>query len=328
MTYVVIITYGNRWTYLEKVLNFFTSCDDVQIIVVNNNSQYSVDQFVKNLNISNVFIINSLENKGSAWGFKTGIQYASNQKECDFIWLLDDDNLPQTNALEKLHLQFSIVKAQSNKNNFALMAFRIDRKYLSNVVNGEPIKWNFPQANAFLGFHLFKLHFLILKKLKLFKRKTAKNNIILPCAPYGGFFFHKELIKLIGLPDERFFVYADDFDFTYRIQKNGGAIYFVEDCKINDLEQTWQNKKQKKLFSPNILEVESNKVYFSTRNFIFFQKQNLVTNKFIFNLNRIVYSNYLSLLALLKGKRANYKRFLEASEDGLNENFNNNKYPI
>ncbi len=328
MTYVVIVTYGNRKTYLERVLNYFTPVDAIQIIVVNNNSDYSVAELILSLNRPEIFCINSKENKGSAWGYKTGIQYASEQEDCDFIWLLDDDNLPETNSLEILQSQFDFFKSKKENNNFALMAYRTDRKYISNVVRGEPVKWNFPQSDAFLGFHLFKLHYLISKKLKLFKKTSFENNITIPCAPYGGFFFHKDLIQLIGFPDERFFVYADDFDFTYRIQELGGVIYLIKDCKIYDLEQTWQADSKKKMFSPNILTVDSNKVYLSTRNFIYFQNQHLVRNRFIFNLNRIVYSNYLYLLAILKGKKANFRRFLEATNDGLNGNFNNNKYPI
>lgn len=328
MTYVVIVTYGSRRTYLERVLNFFSPLDSIQIIVVNNNSDYSVAELILSLNRPEIFCINSKENKGSAWGYKTGIQHASEQENCDLIWLLDDDNLPETNSLEILQSKFELLKSEKENNNFALMAYRVDRKYISNVVRGEPVKWNFPQSDAFLGFHLFKLHYLISKKLKLFKRTSLKNNINIPCAPYGGFFFHKDLIQMIGLPDERFFVYADDFDFTYRIQELGGVIYLIEDCKVHDLEQTWQISKQKRMFSPNILNVESNKVYLSTRNFIYFQNQHLVHNRFIFNLNRIIYSNYLYLLAILKGKRANFRRFLEATNDGLNGNFNNNKYPI
>ena len=328
MTYVVIVTYGNRRLFLEKVLSFFTAYNSLQIVIVNNNSEYSVDRINLVLNNPNVFIINSTENKGSAWGYKTGIQYAYNQENCEMIWLLDDDNLPEKNSLEILQTKFDQLKLQYTNNNFALMAFRTDRRYLSNVVDGEPINWNFPQTDAFLGFHLFKLYFFIFKIFKLFK-KDGKNKILeIPCAPYGGFFFHKDLIKFIGFPDERFFVYADDFEFTYRIQEVGGSIFLINDARINDLEPTWQDNKEKRMFSPNILEVDSNKVYLSTRNFVFFQKKHLVKNAFIFNLNRIVYSNYLSLLAFLKGKQVNYRRFLEATDDGLKGNFNNKKYPI
>ena len=217
MTYVIIVTYGDRKQFLEQILFFFNTYTSLQLVIINNNSEYSVNEINLVLNNPNVFIINSAVNKGSAWGYKTGIQYACNQQNCEMIWLLDDDNLPETNTLEILQSQYEHLQSHSNFKHFALMPFRTDRSYLSNVIQGEPIKWNFPQKNAFLGFHIFKLHFKLVKKLNLLKRKSHSSNFVIPCAPYGGFFFHKDLIKLIGLPDERFFVYADDFEFTYRI---------------------------------------------------------------------------------------------------------------
>ncbi len=327
MTYIVIVTYGNRRSYIEKVINFLSNQGSLQIVVVDNNSEYSLERISVVVNNSRIFIIHSDINEGSAWGYKTGIQYACSQQNCEMIWLLDDDNLPEINTLKKLQSQYENIKSQNKNKYFALMSFRTDRNYLSNVIHGEPIAWNFPQKNAFLGFHLFKLHFKLFKKVKLFSKITQSNNLVIPCAPYGGFFFHKDLIKMIGLPDERFFVYADDFEFTYRITEMGGSIILVEDALISDLEQTWQIK-QKKMFSSNILDVDNNKVYFSTRNFVFFQKLHLVNNNFIFAMNRIIYSNYLSLLAFFKGKRSNYRRFIEASNDGLKGNFDNKKYPI
>ena len=325
MTYVIIVTYGDRKQFLEQILFFFNTYTSLQLVIINNNSEYSVNEINLVLNNPNVFIINSAVNKGSAWGYKTGIQYACNQQNCEMIWLLDDDNLPETNTLEILQSQYEHLQSHSNFKHFALMPFRTDRSYLSNVIQGEPIKWNFPQKNAFLGFHIFKLHFKLVKKLNLLKRKSHSSNFVIPCAPYGGFFFHKDLIKLIGLPDERFFVYADDFEFTYRITEAGGAIFLIENARISDLEQTWQTK-QSNTFSSNILSVDNNKVYFSIRNFV--QKLHLVSNNFIFTFNRIIYSNYLSLLAFFTGKQFNYRRFLEATNDGLKGNFNNKKYPI
>ncbi len=328
MTYVVIVTYGDRRLYLEKVLNYFTGYNSLQIVIVNNNSDYSVDDLNLGLKNSNVFIINSAENKGSAWGYKTGIQHASKHENCDTIWLLDDDNLPENGTYEKLNQEFYLKQQQFPKNNFALMALRADRKYLTNVASGEPVKWNFPQPNAFLGFHIFNLHFLILRKFAGIKPENNSQTINIPCAPYGGLFFHKDLVNQIGLPDERFFVYADDFEFTYRINEARGAIFLVKDAIVIDLEKTWQIKKYKKLFHSNAIESETNKVYYATRNFVYFQNKHLIRNKFIFNLNRIVYCNYLSLLSLIKGKRSNYKRFIIAVEDGLNDRFNNKNYPI
>ncbi len=55
----------------------------------------------------------------------------------------------------------------------------------------------------------------------------------------AGLFFHKDLIEKIGLPDESYFLYVDDFDFTYRITKAGGEIWMVTNSHLHDLESSF-----------------------------------------------------------------------------------------
>ena len=40
------------------------------------------------------------ENTGSAGGYKLGLEEAYKCNECEFIWLLDDDNKPQKDSLK------------------------------------------------------------------------------------------------------------------------------------------------------------------------------------------------------------------------------------
>ena len=56
--------------------------------------------------------------------------------------------------------------------------------------------------------------------------------------PYGGLFFHRSIIDIIGLPDTNYFLYGDDFDFSYRITKKGGKIFLVTQSVIEDLEKS------------------------------------------------------------------------------------------
>lgn len=51
--------------------------------------------------------------------------------------------------------------------------------------------------------------------------------------PYGAcLLFRQEVMKKIGLMDERFFMYYDEVDLCYRIKKTGGKIYFIPDIKV------------------------------------------------------------------------------------------------
>jgi GT2 family glycosyltransferase len=51
--------------------------------------------------------------------------------------------------------------------------------------------------------------------------------------PYGAcLLFRQEVMKKIGLMDERFFMYYDEVDLCYRIKKSGGKIYFVPGIQV------------------------------------------------------------------------------------------------
>ncbi|MEM4965125.1 MAG: hypothetical protein QXT13_13345 [Pyrobaculum sp.] len=58
----------------------------------------------------------------------------------------------------------------------------------------------------------------------------------IPFIGYGGMFFHKKLIDTIGYLDERFYVYDDDIEWTYRITHKGGAIYLVLSSIVLDID--------------------------------------------------------------------------------------------
>jgi GT2 family glycosyltransferase len=105
---VVTVTYGNRWQFLEQVIKRALSFTEVNYVVaVNNASDYELPAPDKK-----VIVLTNTDNKGSAGGYKQGISYAFNKLDCDFIWLLDDDNLPEEGSLSKLLKQWNILLTQ------------------------------------------------------------------------------------------------------------------------------------------------------------------------------------------------------------------------
>ena len=100
---VLTVTYGNRWRFLQQVLQRVLSfAEVVQVIVVDNASEYSVLKEASALDNNRINVLINAENKGSAGGYHQALKYASEQVSADFFWLLDDDNLPDENALKIL----------------------------------------------------------------------------------------------------------------------------------------------------------------------------------------------------------------------------------
>lgn len=325
MVGIIIVTYGNRWNLLKKLIVRLINQQFLSaILIVNNNVKYNLEKELSEFQCNYIRIYSFRENRGSAEAYKKGIEIICSLEKIDYIWLLDDDNLPTQNSLSYLIDYWKGNKI--NPENDALMCLRNDRPYLVQVAHGKPVRYYFPKKNAFLGLHIFRIHeFFIKKLLSGYKSKNTKP-VIIPCAPYGGLFFHKDIIKKIGYPDERFFVYADDFEFTYRITNAGGKITLVPDATIDDLEKTWFNKTKHGIFYSRYLEQNDFRSYMSVRNTVYLQNKYLVKNKLLYRINFFFFMLHIFTLALLKNKLTEYRNFRLAVEDGNNENFDNTSF--
>lgn len=128
--YVVTVTYGNRIQYLREVINAAFASGAFKIIVVDNgSSQESRRAFKDIINESNgmVRFILFPVNKGSAVGFSKGIKIATNQSDCEFVWLLDDDNTPDSNALAALIQSYDDIKFRYNHSFLCLISLFLIR---------------------------------------------------------------------------------------------------------------------------------------------------------------------------------------------------------
>lgn len=279
----IIVTYGNRFHYLEHVVKRLLKEKIDTILIVSNGSDKISKKLILDLKTKSkkIKLIILKKNYGSALAIKKGLEYAL-KTDCKFILLLDDDNLPALGfkkILEKKYRQYG----NSYKNIFSPNRYKL--KYYKNIqsknnpfifLNNNFIKFNFLQ----IIFHFIKKFFI--KKVKL------KKNILMQVAPYGGLFFNKDLIKKVGYPKTNFFLYADDFDFTLRMTRNNFNIYYSKDYLIKDLDPTLDVNNY---FSKKI---DEKKIFFQVRNHTYFSR-NFITNKIIYYFNMYIFLFYFIL---------------------------------
>ncbi|MVN20006.1 glycosyltransferase family 2 protein [Mucilaginibacter arboris] len=318
---VLTVTYGNRWAFLGQVLKRVLSFEQVsQVIIVNNASDYEVIKEVQQLADNRLQVIDNAENKGSAGGYKQAIEYAHRFIDTDFIWLLDDDNLPDENALKKLLQKWDEIPGGNNEK--ALFCLRGDRKPHVKIAQGEnPYRYYLVPDN-FLGFSLPRIFYNQFLKLqdKLKKPAAFKDHVPIPYVPYGGLLMQKLMIDKIGYPDERFFLYVDDSEYTYRITESRGTIWLIPECRVTDVDQSQGINYQKKLFTSNLLDQWNFRIYYHTRNRLFFYTRVTVKNKLLFKLNKFLFLNGLKLISIINAKQKEYKKLLIAVNDGLKGN--------
>ena len=125
ITFAVTVTYGNRFHLLKQVIDSALSEGVSKVIVVDNNSvshcREQLKAYEQDLGSDKIKVLYLDDNYGSAGGFKKGLELAYSDPECEFIWLLDDDNVPLENALKKLLLAYGYLG--EDKNN-VLISFR------------------------------------------------------------------------------------------------------------------------------------------------------------------------------------------------------------
>lgn len=313
---VVTVTYGDRWRFLEQVIERALSFGQVvKIVVVNNASTYEIPG-----SNDKVVILNNSENEGSAGGYKQGISYAYDNIECDFIWLLDDDNLPEPACLDNLLFEWDAIDGADNKK--ALFCFRDDRAAHVNIAKGEdPVRYYLVENN-FLGFHFGRIFYNQYHKIsdRFKKRGPYKERVKMPYVPYGGLLLHKKLIADIGFPDERFFLYVDDSEYSYCITQNGGTIWLIPASKIIDIDKSQGINYKKRIFHSQLLDQWNFRTYYHVRNRIYFYSKVAIKNNFVFKINKVLYLAFLQIISVLSSKTSAYHKLVNAVNDGLKGN--------
>lgn len=306
---VVTVTYGKRWHYLQQVIARLLQDQLVgPIVVIDNAAEDRIAEQVQTQGWNQrVSVIEMGENSGSAKGYKVGIAKAVKFADIEFIYLLDDDNLPDENAISELLNGYS----KSGLNwKVALLSLRPDRpEYVNAAKTGQPLRHI---KNSFLGFHVMNA----IRKITGQSNKKSSfqaqpvDSVEVDYAPYGGFLMHKKWVEAIGLPDEDYYLYADDHEYTSRIPVNGGKILLCPNSRVIDIETSWHlqaNNGAPPLFSKNSSEF---RIFYSVRNRVTLERRFLITNNFVYLVNIFVSLLARSFLVLLKEKdfRALYGR--------------------
>jgi rhamnopyranosyl-N-acetylglucosaminyl-diphospho-decaprenol beta-1,3/1,4-galactofuranosyltransferase len=186
----VVVTH-NRLILLQECIDALrnqTKKTD-EIIVVNNNSTDGTKEWLEKQ--SDITKIHQ-ENLGGAGGFHNGMKLAY-VKGYDWIWLMDDDCLPEIDSLRNLF------KEKSNKNIVlnSIILTRNDRK-----------KINF-------GFYDY-----VQNEFYDDITQLNKNEKLNGAGFFNGTLISDYTIKKVGYPLSDFFIYGDEYEYYSRIINN------------------------------------------------------------------------------------------------------------
>jgi GT2 family glycosyltransferase len=214
--FAVVLTY-NRKDLLQRCLDcvFAQSRPCDKVIVIDNCSSDGTSDMVRSEWGDRVQVHILSRNIGASGGFNVGIRVAY-QGGADFVWVMDDDVLPERDALAKLIEADQFLADKGVARAFVLSSAWTEDGHVTNVpkVDTRPTARGYENWPALLE-----------RKMVPVTRATFVS-ILLP----------RSIISHYGLPLAPMFIWGEDSEYTLRVTEECSG-FFVAESKVLHLRQ-------------------------------------------------------------------------------------------
>lgn len=187
----VVVTYNRKELLLQCIQHLLDQQEAVcDVLVVDNASTDGTAQALKQMPSPRLFYRNTGENLGGAGGFHFGMHWAV-EEGYDYVWIMDDDSLPQPRALAELWAAHEQLNGEYG--------------WLSSRclwTDGELCPMNVQRVTPY-------------KDLAEPVQKLAPVQM----ASFVSLFLKASVIEQMGLPLRQFFIWTDDWEYTRRISR-------------------------------------------------------------------------------------------------------------
>ena len=216
----VVVTYNRKKLLLEcleAILNQSYSVS--KIILINNASTDGTEEELQKRGLLDNKIIQYErmdKNLGGAGGFYEGLKICQNI-DCDWVWIMDDDTIPNEVCLEKLMLGKSTIESCGDKNK---SEFSNKISFLASAVYGAegefmnvPVISDRPSVNGYPYWYA----------------NLSRGIVNISMATFVSILVNKHAINQCGLPCKDYFIWGDDSEYTRRLTTFYGDAYFIGD---------------------------------------------------------------------------------------------------
>ncbi len=243
--YIILVNYGtpdDTVECMESILQ--NSYHKFKVIIVDvenlNKSVEKISLWIDAHKDNRFKLIKEHENKGFAHANNTGIKFSLSQKDCSFLWILNNDTVIDKESLARQVNFYNRVSQKEKPGFIGTKTMDYSKTDIIQNVGGVFNKWTkFPQ---WIGSG---------------EKDTGQyDNAELPVDHIQGssMFLHHTLIEAIGFMPEDYFLYFEDTDWCIKAQRAGyinkvcatGIIYHKQGAstgvKYMDDEKVLQNK--------------------------------------------------------------------------------------
>ncbi|MCC4248097.1 MULTISPECIES: glycosyltransferase [Microbacterium] len=232
------VTYGSRHDSCLAVVRRMLEAGVATVLVVDNGSApaaaVALDAAAAESG-GRIVVHRMPRNEGSAPAFAAAIA-AARDAGTEYVWLLDDDNLPEPGALERL-LSADRVLREAGVGLTAVAPLRVpdaEPATIAEVSVVESARESPREAISFAGVEAGLFARRLLERLGLRRSRPRAVGADLAYAPYGGLLVRAVVLRAIGLPRADFVLYGDDLEYTSRIVARGGRLGHVRDAVVVD----------------------------------------------------------------------------------------------
>ena len=218
--FVLVLNYNGLATLNNCLSSVFQSdYKNFEVVVVDNNSKDGSLEKAK-IQFSRAHFIKNSANVGFSQGNNVGIRFAL-EKFADAVFILNNDTLIDKGTIS------SLVSASKDNPDAGILSPLIMAADKQSVwFAGGEIIWDKMRTQ-----HV----------VKATSDKPYSSQYISGCA----MFVTKEVFKVIGLFDERYFLYYEDADFSLRANLANFKLLVIPSTKIIHLEQSTTNNDSK-----------------------------------------------------------------------------------
>lgn len=215
----VVVTF-NRKSLLAECLDAIGRQTHAvgQIVVVDNASTDGTDEYLRTrggVADSKIKALRLRTNVGGAGGFRAGIEWAF-AGQYDWIWLMDDDTVPEPSALDAL------LRAR------AALAPRISVDLLTSRAlwtDGSVHRMNVPWAQSGATAAAEAMVQLGVTPIR--------------AATFVSTLIHRRVVERVGLPLADYFIWSDDIEYTGRFLKQHVGVLVPDSVVIHKTAHTY-----------------------------------------------------------------------------------------
>jgi GT2 family glycosyltransferase len=227
---IVVLAYNN-YADTRECLQSILKLDypALTIWLVDNGSQDGTAQLVT-LEFPTVYVIQTGRNLGVAGGFNTGI-VAALEKGAEYVFILNNDTVVESNVIRVL-----VAEAQTHPDYGILMPKILYYKARSRIWSIGARYRLFPPAIVMIGRG---------KEDSLHYNKPR----FLEYAPACALLIPRRVFERVGLLDDGYFFFYEDWDYSLRVRKAGYKIVYIpQACIYHKVSRTVQMQGRSPFF--------------------------------------------------------------------------------